>query len=143
MKQKINTISEKITLLNKTILDSMAEKDKGAIVKNFTENSIKILGADFGFAWWKFSDSDEYKLAYKSPSTPYNPFLPRNKASHYTAIKTRRPLFKSTIKKEDYGSSNITPYMKSFVIIPIYHKQYIYGSITLCYKKQHNFINKI
>ncbi len=139
MNRKKDTILKKITLLNKTILDSMTEKDNNAIVKNFTDDAIEILEADFGFAWWKFSDKDEYKLAYKSPSTPYSPFLPRDRANHYTAIKNKKPLFQSDIKKEDYKSSDITPYMKSFVIIPIHHEKNIYGSLTLCYKKRHNF----
>lgn len=139
MKQKKDTISKKITLLNETVLDSMTEKDSNAIVKNFTESGIKILEADFGFAWWKFSDNDEYQLAYKSPNTPYNPFLPRKKASHYTAIRTRKPFFDNNVKKTSYGKSDISPYMRSFVIIPIYHDNNIYGSLTLCYKKRHKF----
>lgn len=139
MKRKIDTIPRKITLLNETILESMTEKDSNAIVKYFTEGGIQILEADFGFAWWKSKDSDEYKLAYKSPGTPYEPFLPRSKASHYKAIKSKKPLFDSNVKKENYGESDISPYMKSFIIIPIYHDHHIYGSITLCYKKKHDF----
>jgi signal transduction histidine kinase len=139
MKQEKYTIPQKITLLNETILDSMAEEDANAIVKNFTESSIKILEADFGFAWWKFGDSDEYKLAYKSPGTPYEPFMPRKKANHYAAIKRKKPIFDSNVIGKNYGASDISPYMKSFVIIPIHHKKYIYGSLTLCYKKQHIF----
>ena len=98
MKQKKDTISQKITLLNKTILDSMAEKDNNAIVKNFTESGIKILEADFGFAWWKFSNSDEYQLAYKSAKTPYNPFLPRKISNHHKSIKTKKIIFDDNIK---------------------------------------------
>jgi two-component system, OmpR family, phosphate regulon sensor histidine kinase PhoR len=139
MKRQKYTISQKITVLNETILDSMTEKDANAIVKNFTESSIKILDADFGFAWWKFGDSEEYQLAYKSQGTPYEPFMPRKKANHYMAIKRKKPIFDSDVKGKNYGTSDISPYMRSFVIIPIYHKKHIYGSITLCYKKKHNF----
>lgn len=139
MKRKKYTIPQKITVLNETILDSMTEKDATAIVKNFTESGIQILEADFGFAWWKFGDSDEFKLAYKSPNTPYEPFMPRKKASHYTSIKKKKPIFDSNVSGKKYGTSDISPFMKSFVIIPIYHKKHIYGSLTLCYKKRHVF----
>src|SRR4051812_10052436 len=98
MKQEKYTIPQKITVLNETILDSMTEKDANAIVKNFTESSIQILEADFGFAWWKFSDSDEYKLAYKSQGTPYMPFMPRKRANHSTAIKKKKPIFDSNVR---------------------------------------------
>jgi signal transduction histidine kinase len=139
MKKKKFTIPQKLTVLNDTILHSMTEKDANAIVKNFTESGIKILEADFGFAWWKFADSDEYKLAYKSQSTPYEPFMPRKGANHSTAIKNKKPIFDSNVVRKNYGTSDISPYMKSFVIIPIFHKNHIYGSITLCYKKRHIF----
>lgn len=139
MKSKIGIITEKIILLNETILDSMVQADDKAIIKNFTETGIKILEADFGFAWWKFSDKEDYKLAYKSPSTPYNPFLPRKNGGHSTAIRTKKPIFDTNVKKGNYGLSDISPYMKSYVIVPISHANYLYGGLTLCYKKQHNF----
>lgn len=139
MKQKKEIISKKMALLNETIFVSITKKDDSVIIKNFTENAIKILEADFGFAWWKFSDDDSYKLAYKSPATPYDVFLPRAKSSHYQALKRKKPFFASNLQKKDYESSDITPYMKSFVIIPIYHEKTTYGTITLCYKKKHIF----
>ncbi|MDO8594947.1 MAG: GAF domain-containing sensor histidine kinase [bacterium] len=138
MKQKKWTISEKITLLNKTILDSMTEKDKSAIVKNFTTTSIKILGANFGFAWWKFGDQNKFKLAYKSPNTPYNPTLPREKAGNYIALKTKKPFFDNNIKKESY-EFDIGRYLKTYIIIPIHYNENVYGNLVLCYKKRHNF----
>ncbi len=139
MSDKVDTISQKVTLLNDTILDSMTQDNDKIIIKNFTETGIKILEADFGFAWWRFSNNKEYKLAYKSPTTPYMPFVPRKRASHFTALKTKKPFFDSDVKKEKYGLSDISPFMKSFVIIPICHRNYIYGSVTLCYKKKHVF----
>src|SRR5690349_3435132 len=139
MDEKVEIMSKKITLLNEAILDSMAEESDKVIIKNFTETGLKILGADFGFAWWKFSSNSEYKLAYKSPTTPYEPFLPRANGGHATALRTKKPFFDNDVKKENYGSSDISPFMKSYVIIPISHGNYLYGGLTLCYKKQHTF----
>lgn len=139
MKGKINTISKKITLLNEAIFDSMVQANDKVIIKNFTETGIRILGANFGFAWWKFSDKEDYKLAYKSPSTPYNPFVPRKNGGHSTAIRTKKPFFDTNVKKKNYGLSDISPYMKSYVIIPISHSNHLYGGLTLCYKRQHHF----
>lgn len=126
-------------LLNDTILDSMVQRNDRVIIKNFTEAGIKILGADFAFAWWKFSDDNKYKLAYKSPTTPYQPFYPRKGASHYTALHTKKVFFDTNVKKQKYGKSDISSYMKSFIIIPITHGEYLYGTITICYKNQHQF----
>ncbi len=138
MKRSLTTISEKITLLNQTILDSMVEKNSKEIVRDFTETGIRILGADFGFAWWKFKNSGEYALAYKSPNTPYNPTLPRKRAGNYIALKTKKPFFDSKVEEQNY-EFNISRYLKSYIIIPIYHKNHIYGNIVLCYKKPHSF----
>ncbi len=130
--------SKKIVLLNETTLDSMVEKDSISIIKNFTEVGIKILEADFGFAWWKFHDEEEYKLAYKSLTTPYEPTLPRESAGNYVARKTKKPFFDSQVKKENY-KYDISKYLKSYIIIPIYYNELIYGSLVLCYKKEHLF----
>jgi two-component system phosphate regulon sensor histidine kinase PhoR len=138
MPDSLDTISKKISALNKTTLDSMVEKDKLAIIKNFTETGIKILKADFGFAWWKFTEEEEYKLVYKSDSTPYNPTIPRDKAGNYIARITKKPFFDSDVKKGEY-EFNISDYLKSYIIIPIFYGDNVYGSVVLCYKKKHNF----
>ncbi len=132
------TLLQKIVLLNQTTLGSMVEKDNKAIIKNFTETGIKILEADFGFAWWKFHDNEEYQLAYKSPATPYEPTIPREKAGNYIARTTKKPFFDSQVKKENY-EFNISRYLKSYIIVPIYYGEFTYGSLVFCYKKEHFF----
>jgi len=139
MNHKIDTISKKITLLNKTALYSMTEKNSKVIIKKFTEAGIKVLEADFGWAWWKFNETDNFHLAYKSPKTPYTPSNPREKAGNYIAMKTKRPFFDSTVKKKSYKELSISRYMKSYIIVPIYFGKYVYGTVVLCYKKSHIF----
>src|SRR3989344_540668 len=129
-------MSNKINLLNKAILHSMLEGNKLEIIKNFTEASIKILEADFGFAWWKFGN--EYKLAYKSHDTPQNPTLPKKKGSNNMEIRMGKIFFDKNVKKTNY-QPNLIQQLKSYIIIPVIFGENIYGSIVLCYKNPHDF----
>ena len=52
------SISQKVTLLNQTTFRLMAEDSNEAIVKSFTDASLDIFEADFGFAWGKFRKID-------------------------------------------------------------------------------------
>lgn len=118
----------------------MVEKDDRVIIKNFILSGIKILEADFGWAWWK--DGEGFRLAYKCPNVPFDPPLPRPEGGNYIAIKTKKPFSDSQVKNKNYKSldiDDINHYMKSYVIIPIYHGNHIYGSLMFCNKKPHNF----
>ncbi len=46
MEKRLNTISEKISLLNVTTLNSMFEESNEMVVKDFTDAGIKIFTAD-------------------------------------------------------------------------------------------------
>ncbi|MDD5050925.1 MAG: ATP-binding protein [Candidatus Pacebacteria bacterium] len=137
------SISKKIALLNQTTLDLLVEKNSLTIIGNFTETGLKIMGADFGFAWWKMGEEEEkkeYQLAYKTSSTPYNPNQPREKGGNFEAKREKRPFFVESVQKKDYEKAyDVSPYMKSYVIIPVTYENYIYGSIVLCFKKKHIF----
>jgi signal transduction histidine kinase len=135
---KLKSTSKKIVLLNEATLKSAVEKDNLTIIKNFTEVGIQILGADFGFAWWKLQEGTEYQLAYKSPTTPYEPTVPRESAGNYIARKTKKPFFDSITQKGDY-EFDIGEYLKTYIIIPLYYNEVAYGSLVLCYKKKHIF----
>lgn len=134
-----HTFSDKIILLNQATLESLSRKHKFTVVRLFTEAGIKIFEADFGFAWWKFGDNKNYQLAYKSPNIPYQPKGPRMHGGAYKALKSRATLFIKSIKKDRYSNPTVIPYMKNYVVIPIVYKNYKYGTIVLCFKKQHNF----
>ncbi len=130
----------KIVQLNQVIFDSMAAKNEATIMKNFIKASIKILDADFGLAWSRSNKDTEYTLIYKSPNFPYDPHAPRKGAGNEIARKTKKPFFDSNVKAENY-KFEIDKYLKSYIIIPIFHKKYMYGSLVLCYKKKHVFTN--
>ena len=58
------SILKKISLLNQTTLESLVDTDRKIIIEHFIKTGLKILGADFGFAWWKASDTAKYHLIY-------------------------------------------------------------------------------
>ncbi len=135
-----NQIADKITILNRVTLESLNETEKVKIVKNFTEASLEIVEADFGFAWWKNSESEKYQLAYQSPDIPYKPNPPRKRGGNYKASKSGEPFFVPDANKEKYTKEyDVRPYMKSYVIIPIVFQDKSYGNIVLCFKKKRAF----
>jgi signal transduction histidine kinase len=121
-----------INLLNEILFRSMAEGSNLAVVKNFTDQSIKIFKADFGFAWGKFSNDQKHGLAYKSPTTPFSPSIPKRKD------KTKKDLFDDDIKKGEYVI-DISNKAKSYIIIPVSYVNHAYGSIILFFKNKHHF----
>jgi diguanylate cyclase (GGDEF)-like protein/PAS domain S-box-containing protein len=132
--------ADKITALNKVTLESLGEHNKLVIVKKFTEASIDILDADFGFAWWRQNVADEYKLVYKSDHIPYEPNPPRKRGGNYKAQTSGAPVFVPDTSKEVYSKQyDVRPYMKSYVIIPIAFEGNFYGNIVLCYEKKKSF----
>lgn len=126
-------MNEKLVLINQNTLESLEETDVVKIVEKFVKTGIEILGADFGFMFWKLENQEEYQLIYKSSETPYQPKLPRKRGYNYKASKGRIPYFVSNPKRD------LLPYMKSLAIIPIFYKNYQYGNIVLCFKKKHTF----
>lgn len=131
-------ISEKIALLNQTILDCLNESSETKIVSAFTELGIKLLEADFGFVWFKSNLSKPFKLVHKSRNLPYIPQSPRTGGRNYKVLKILSPDFVSSVKKRE-DKYDVSKYMKSFVIIPISYKQKVYGNIVLCFKQKKAF----
>ncbi len=125
------SVSEKIALLNQTTMDSLVEKDYLKIVAKFIDTSVKILGADFGYAWWKIGKGESYELIYKTANMTYVPKPPRKKGTNYTAVKKNLPHFVGNPRKE------ILPHMKSYIIMPISYGDHQYGSLVLCFKTQY------
>lgn len=138
MKKTTDTIFKKVSLISQVALDSMVQDDHLTIIKKFTDGAIDIFEADFGFAWWKFHDNEKYKLAYKSLTTPYEPTYPRKNAGNDIARANKKPFFDSFVQKKNY-MFDISLYLKSYIIVPIFYNDLIYGSLVLCYKKQHVF----
>ncbi len=135
-----NSVSEKITLLNQITLQSLGEQDKLAIIKKFTEASINIVDADFGYAWWRSNEGDDYRLVYQSANMDYMPSPPRKRGGNYEARKTGQPVFVVNTEQEKYSKEfDVRPHMKSYAIIPIVFDGKFYGNIVLCYKTNKEF----
>lgn len=135
-----NPLTQKITELNSTTFSSFDSESPSEIIKNFTQASIKILEADFGFAWWHDEASGRFTLSYKCPDTPYDPNKPREKGGNFQALKSHVPVFVNDVKPENYEPGyDVSPFMGSYVIIPISFKNFVFGSLVICFKNQKNF----
>jgi GAF domain-containing protein len=130
---------EKISLINHATVKSINDYDKIAIVKRFTETGIKLLGADSGFAWWKLSKSDPYKLAYKSRNILHEP-NPSGHQKGYKALKQGMPVFVSDALTTRSGQKqDVGEHVKSYVVIPVAFQKQSYGNIIICFNKHKNF----
>ncbi len=132
------SLGDKITLLNQTTLDSFNEQDRAKIAANFTKTGLKVLQADFGFVWFKSIRGKSYELVYKSPNTPYQPLPPREGGKNQGVYRTKSPIFVTKAKKLS-GKYDITPYLKSFVIIPVIYQKHQYGNVVLCFETPRSF----
>lgn len=134
-------VLDKITLLNNATLKSLDELDRRKIIGRFTETGLTILEADYGFMFWKQDFHKTYALAYVSPQTPYNPNLPRERGYNFQVEKSKKP-YMGLVKREKNPTYDLTPYMKSIIIIPIFYRAKRYGNLVLCYKKKRFFTNE-
>ncbi len=87
----MESLSKKITFLNQTTLDCFSEPNEVNIIEKFTEAGIKILGADFGFAWLSTYQTGVFEMAYKSPLIPYEPSAPRKEGTSTAALANKTP----------------------------------------------------
>ncbi len=131
--------ANKITLLNQTVLECLNETSEQKVIKSFTDAGLKVLGASFGFAWLKSRDEADFELIYKTANLPYAPMPPRRGGHNSEVVKTGLPYFVSALKKAPKLRYDVSPYMKSFVIIPMVYKEKTYGNIVLCFKKKKIF----
>jgi PAS domain S-box-containing protein len=131
-------IVKKITILNQAAFESINASDNNKIIGRFTKAGLQILKGNFGFMFWKEGKSKTYQLAYKSPNTPFQPNLPRKTGYNALVGKTKQPYI-SVVRKEKDPKYDLTPYMKSIVIIPIYYKTRTFGNLVLCFKYKRNF----
>lgn len=140
-----NHISQKITSLNQTILFSYKETSLEKIAENFTKTGLDILAGDFGFVWLKDIRQKGYELVYYSPSTPYEPMPPRKGGKNETVDHSASSLFVENLKINSklIGSRyDVSPYLKSYVIIPISYQDKKYGNIVLCFKNKKKFTSE-
>jgi diguanylate cyclase (GGDEF)-like protein/PAS domain S-box-containing protein len=133
------SIAQKLSLLNQTILDSFNLLNIEEIIANFTVEGIKIIGADYGISWYRVQDSENYELAFASPDLPFAPRAPRGSGLRNQVENNQAPYFSSTIDDSIDFSEELSPYVKSFVIIPITYKNNIYGNVVFYSKIPRDF----
>jgi diguanylate cyclase len=134
------SISDKITLLNQTTLESFDEIDRAKIAEKFTKVGLKIFNADFGFVWFRQNNNQKYQLVYRTPNLPYNPQPPRPDGKNVKVDRSKTPHFVSKLKTKGLSKKyDVSPYLKSYAIIPVTYQSRKYGNVVLCFKKQKNF----
>lgn len=136
------SISEKITLLNQTALESLNAPSEQEIIRNFTEAGIKIFGADFGCAWLKVKANPGFKLAYKSKTMPYTPQAPRKSGLNARLQQSKSPYMVKDVVKAGLVKSDSRQYMRSLTGIPMIYKRNTYGNIILCFKDKKKFLTE-
>ena len=131
-------ILKKIAILNQISQHVIRDENNSSVIKKFTEESIKILDADFGYAFGKLNINNKFVLVYKNPLTPFNPVIPAPKKRNHGIDKKGNIIFDSSVKSKNY-ESDIVDLLKSYIIIPIRYGEHTFGIIVLCYKNQHFF----
>lgn len=133
------SLAQKITILNKTVLECFGASTNKYIVKKFVDAGIQVLGADFGCSWLK-QGSNNFILAYKSPTMPYTPKPPRrNDGVNARIQRAKVPLLIHDIWPNPKVKSDSKSYMRAIAGVPIVYKRHNYGNLIYCFKKPHSF----
>jgi PAS domain S-box-containing protein len=134
------TISGKIKLLNDASLESLNAKNEAEIIQKFTRAGIKIIGAAYGFGWYKSQGKHDFNLAYVSPKTPYAPRRPRKTGGINARVQTRgQPIFVTDVETAPYIKKDALTHMRGVAAVPMIYKNSSYGNIILCYRGPHQF----
>lgn len=133
------TLLEKISFLNETSFESFKLRTEKAIIAKFMEAGIKVLGANFGFSFIRDSGKREFRLAYKTQDTPYQPIKPRRTGITAKAFQSREPQMVSDVLKESLIREDARQTMKAVAVVPISYKEANYGTLDFCFYKVHQF----
>jgi signal transduction histidine kinase len=82
-------VLQKIDEINEAGVRSFTDENNASIIKNFTETVIRVLEADFGFAYGKFNGDEDYKIIYKSPNVPEKALINKGKDKYSVNIPIR------------------------------------------------------
>jgi diguanylate cyclase (GGDEF)-like protein/PAS domain S-box-containing protein len=132
-------LTSRITILNKTTLDSLKDNNEPRIIKKFTDVAIEILNADFGFVWLKKINSKKFELAYATANMPYTPISPRKSGMTYRVMHSKTPLLIGRISRTRTVRTQAKKYLEGLAIIPITYKNHTYGNMYVCFKKPRKF----
>ncbi len=134
------SIADKIKLLNEASLESFSAKNESVIIQNFTQAGLKIIGASYGFGWYRNEGKDDFNLAYVSPRTPYIPRRPRKTGGINDRVQTKKePIFINDVKTASYIKKDAQIHMRGVAAIPMTYKNHTYGNIIFCYRGPHRF----
>lgn len=130
---------KKLDIVNKSAVEALRAPSEKSIVKNFIEASLKVMGGDFGFAWYKNNHDKTFRWMYKTENTPYEPATPRPNGVMMQTLKSKSARFIKDVVGSGFVRSDAREYMESVAIIPMAHKNKVYGNLVICFKKTHVF----
>ncbi len=130
--------SEKIISLNRAVVASLKATSQRGIIEQLLLTAAKTFEADFAYAYLKNS-TNKFHLVYKTPSTPYEPQVPRKGGIVARTFLSRNARFIEDVNKIGFVRADAKQNMRGVAVIPIYHKSTRYGALVICYKKPHKF----
>ena len=108
------------------------------IVNKFTLAGLEITNANYATAWYRNDNYEKYELAFASPNLPFEPVQPRDNGLRNQVENMQAAHFVSEIV--DYTNfDDLVGKIKSFVIIPVSYKNYIYGNIVFYFAESKFF----
>ncbi len=135
----MNHISNKLTLLNEVILECVNEADEQVIASKFVKTAVAVLGANYGFSWFKEPKDEEFKRLYKTENTPYTPTAPRKHGVMARVFENKTPLLVTDAAQADFLRGDARAYMQSVAVIPVAYRDKTYGTLVICYNSHHDF----
>ncbi len=132
-------ITDKISILNQTTLDSLKEKTEREIIKKFFGVATELLDANFGFIWLKKPGSKKMELIHKSHNLPFNPTIPRKSGTTYRVLQKKRSLLINRISESKSVQAFAKKYLEGLAIIPITYRNHTYGNMYICFKRAKKF----
>lgn len=132
------SIAHKLTYLNNAVVESLNVRSQRLIVKKFVDAGIKVFGADYGYCYWT-GKKEDFKLVYKSRSTPYQPKIPRKKGIVVKAFRSNKPQLIEDVTNTPGVRYDAKAHMRGAVVIPLTHKRKTYGALVICFKDVKKF----
>lgn len=124
------------------VLSSLSAPHEKDIVKGFIFAAKKILKADFGFSFIRNHNSQSFSLLYKDSFTPYTPQVPRKSGITSKVFKSGETKYITLASDHPWVRKDAKQNMKGVVVIPMSYKNRNYGTLDICFYKDHTFTSE-
>lgn len=138
----MNHIAEKLSILNQTVLECVKFSDEKKIVRKFVDAAVRVFGADYGYSWFRETADPDFRWLYKSKNTPYQPQQPRPNGTMAKAFTGKKPILIDDTQKSSSVREDARKHMRSVAVIPVTYQKKNYGTLVICYRKLHKFLEE-